>query len=59
MARLYFHGAALNAGKSTILLRTDFNHRERVMPTILWTAAHDDRTGAGRIRSRIAHWAPA
>ena len=53
MAKLYFYFAAMNAGKSTTLLQADFNYRERGMATMLWTAAHDDRVGAGRIGSRL------
>jgi len=53
MAKLYFYFAAMNAGKSTTLLQADFNYRERGMATMLWTAAHDDRAGAGRIGSRL------
>ena len=49
----------MNAGKSTTLLQADFNYRERGMETMLWTAAHDDRAGAGTIGSRIALSAPA
>ena len=59
MAKLYFYYAAMNAGKSTTLLQTDFNYRERGMETMLWAAAHDDRSGAGTINSRIALSAPA
>ena len=59
MAKLYFYYAAMNAGKSTTLLQTDFNYRERGMETMLWTAAHDDRAGTGTIGSRIALSAPA
>jgi thymidine kinase len=54
MAKLYFYYAAMNAGKSTTLLQADFNYRERGMETMLWTAAHDDRSGSGIISSRIA-----
>jgi len=53
MAKLYFYYAAMNAGKSTTLLQADFNYRERGMYTMLWTAAHDDRAGTGRISSRL------
>ena len=53
MAKLYFYYAAMNAGKSTTLLQADFNYRERGMETMLWTAAHDDRAGMGRIASRL------
>jgi len=59
MAKLYFYYAAMNAGKSTTLLQADFNYRERGMETMLWTAGHDDRSGAGTIGSRIALSAPA
>jgi len=53
MAKLYFYYAAMNAGKSTTLLQADFNYRERGMQTMLWTAALDERAGAGMIGSRI------
>lgn len=53
MAKLYFYYASMNAGKSTTLLQADFNYRERGMRTILFTAAIDERAGAGRIASRI------
>ncbi len=53
MAKLYFYYAAMNAGKSTTLLQADFNYRERGMETMLWTASHDDRSGTGRIASRL------
>jgi thymidine kinase len=53
MAKLYFYYASMNAGKSTTLLQADFNYRERGMETMLWTAALDDRFGAGAITSRI------
>ena len=59
MAKLYFYYAAMNAGKSTNLLQADFNYRERGMQTMLWTAAHDNRSGSGTIGSRIALSAPA
>jgi thymidine kinase len=53
MAKLYFYYAAMNAGKSTTLLQAAFNYAERGMATMLFTAAVDDRAGAGRISSRI------
>ena len=53
MAKLYFYYAAMNAGKSTVLLQTDFNYRERGMGTMLYTAAIHDRSGHGIIDSRI------
>ena len=53
MAKLYFYYAAMNAGKSTVLLQTEFNYRERGMETMLCTAAMHDRAGYGMIDSRI------
>jgi thymidine kinase len=53
MAKLYFYYASMNAGKSTVLLQTDFNYRERGMGTMLWTAGIHDRSGHGVIDSRI------
>ncbi|MBV8688224.1 MAG: thymidine kinase [Alphaproteobacteria bacterium] len=59
MAKLYFYYASMNAGKSTVLLQTDFNYRERGMGTMLWTAGIHDRSGYGIIDSRIGITAPA
>jgi thymidine kinase len=53
VAKLYFYYAAMNAGKSTLLLQADFNYRERGMETILYTASIHDRGGFGMIHSRI------
>lgn len=53
MAKLYFSYAAMNAGKSTILLQASHNYRERGMHTMLLTAQLDDRVAQGRIGSRI------
>ena len=53
MAKLYFYYASMNAGKSTVLLQTDFNYRERGMQTMLFTAGIHDRSGYGIIDSRI------
>ncbi len=43
----------MNAGKSTTLLQSSFNYRERGMHTLLLTAAFDDRFGKGKVSSRI------
>ncbi len=59
MAKLYFYYASMNAGKSTVLLQAAFNYRERGMNPLLFTAAIDDRAGAGVIASRIGLSAPA
>ena len=53
MAKLYFRYAAMNAGKSTALLQAAHNYEERGMKVRLFTAAHDDRAGAGLIGSRL------
>ena len=45
MAKLYFNYAAMNAGKSTTLLQSSFNYRERGMKTVEFTAEIDTRDG--------------
>lgn len=53
MAKLYFYYAAMNAGKSTVLLQSSHNYRERGMHTLLLTPAIDTRFAEGIINSRI------
>ena len=53
VSKLYFRYAAMNAGKSTALLQVAFNYEERGMRVRLFTAAHDERMGGGRIGSRL------
>ena len=53
MAKIYFYYAAMNAGKSTVLLQSSYNYRERGMRTLLFAPAIDTRFGPGRIESRI------
>ena len=53
MSKLYFYYSTMNAGKSTTLLQSSFNYRERGMHTLLLTAALDDRFGKGKVASRI------
>src|SRR5258707_12620285 len=43
----------MNAGKSTVLLQSSYNYRERGMRTLLFTPSIDPRYGSGRIESRI------
>ncbi len=50
---MYFYYSAMNAGKSTTLLQSSFNYRERGMTPIIFTAAIDDRFGKGKVSSRI------
>ena len=53
MAKLYYSYAAMNAGKSTILLQASYNYRERGMRTLLFTSALYAENGVGRILSRL------
>src|SRR3990167_10841271 len=53
MAKLYFYYSAMNAGKSTVLLQSSYNYRERGMQTLLFTPIIDTRTEQGFIFSRI------
>lgn len=55
MAKLYFTYSAMNAGKSTILLQSAYNYRERGMQVMLWTSGHarGDEAGLAEICSRI------
>ncbi len=53
MAKLYFYYSAMNAGKSTTLLQSEHNYRERGMRTLCFTPRLDDRYGRGQITSRI------
>ncbi|WP_145348592.1 thymidine kinase [Rosistilla ulvae] len=53
MAKLYFYYSAMNAGKSTILLQSSYNYRERGMNTLILTPELDTRFGTGKVSSRI------
>ncbi len=53
MAKLYFYYAAMNAGKTTKLLQSSFNYKERGMDTILYTYKFDNRFGESKVASRI------
>jgi len=59
MAKLYFYYSAMNAGKTTVLLQSAHNYRERGMNPLLFTPAFDDRHQVGQIRSRIGLQADA
>jgi thymidine kinase len=59
MAKLYFYYSAMNAGKTTALLQSAHNYRERGMNPLLFTPRLDDRHGVGVIRSRIGLESPA
>ena len=53
MAKLYFYYSAMNAGKTTTLLQSAHNYRERGMRTFIMTPQLDDRHGRGVVASRI------
>ena len=53
MAKLYFYCSAMNAGKTTTLLQSAHNYRERGMRTLVLTPQLDDRHGQGVVASRI------
>jgi len=53
MAKLYFYYSSMNAGKSTALLQSSYNYRERGMRTLVLAPELDDRYGAGKVTSRI------
>ncbi len=53
MAKLYFYYSAMNAGKTTTLLQSAYNYRERGMRTLLLTPTVDTRDHEGMIASRI------
>lgn len=53
MSKLYFSYAAMNAGKSTVLLQAAYNYQERGMRSLLFTSSLYAATEEGRITSRI------
>ncbi|MDT0602178.1 thymidine kinase [Thalassotalea castellviae] len=53
MAQLYFYYSTMNAGKSTHLLQSSYNYRERGLNTVLYTAIIDDRFAQGKVSSRL------
>ena len=59
MAKLYFYYSAMNAGKTTTLLQSAHNYRERGMRVLILAPALDDRAGSGTVASRIGLQAEA
>jgi len=53
MAKLYFYYSSMNAGKSTALLQSSYNYRERGMRTLVLAPKFDNRFGVGKVTSRI------
>jgi thymidine kinase len=59
MAKLFFNYSSMNAGKTTVLLQSAHNYRERGMNPLLFTPRLDDRFEVGVIKSRIGLQAEA
>ncbi len=59
MAKLYFYYSAMNAGKTTTLLQSAHNYRERGMRVAILTPRLDHRAGGGVVASRIGLQADA
>ena len=53
MAKLYFYYSAMNAGKTTTLLQSAHNYRERGMRVAILAPRLDRRAGSGKVASRI------
>lgn len=53
MAKLYFYYSSMNAGKSTNLLQSSYNYKERGMHTLVLAPRLDNRFGEGKVTSRI------
>ena len=53
MAKLYFYFSEMNAGKTTTLLQSAHNYRERGMRVAILTPKLDFRAGSGTVASRI------
>jgi len=59
MAKFYFYYSAMNAGKSTTLLQSSYNYNERGMNPLVLTPQLDNRSGEGKVASRIGLHAEA
>lgn len=53
MAKLHFYYSAMNAGKTTALLQSNYNYHERGLSTLLFIPKIDNRYTEGIIKSRI------
>ena len=53
MAKLYFYYSAMNAGKTTNLVQSAYNYRERGMNTLVLKPEIDERYSSSIVRSRI------
>lgn len=59
MAKLYFYYSAMNAGKSTTLLQSAWNYRERGLHPVILSPVADRASGQARVSSRIGISSPA
>lgn len=60
MAQLYFYYSAMNAGKTTALLQSSYNYKERGMKPLLYTVAiNAENSKYRKIKSRIGLTAQA
>ncbi len=59
MAKLYFYYSTMNAGKTTTLLQSAWNYRERGMHPLILTPVINNREGEGVVESRIGLSTPA
>lgn len=59
MAKLYFYYSTMNAGKSTMLLQSNYNYQERGMNTLVLTPKIDTRFETDHVHSRIGLKSPA
>lgn len=59
MAKLYFYYSAMNAGKTTHLLQSSHNYKERGMHTLILSSSLDNRFGQGVVKSRIGIQSPS
>lgn len=59
MAKLYFYYSSMNAGKTTALLQSSYNYKERGMNTLVMAPLLDDRFGVGKVTSRMGFDAEA
>ena len=53
MAKLYFYYSAMNAGKTTTLVQSAYNYRERGMNTLVLKPIIDERFCSSIVQSRI------
>jgi thymidine kinase len=59
MAKLFFYYSAMNAGKSSTLIQSSYNYRERGMRTLVLKPEIDSLAGQNQIQSRIGLFADA